>query len=114
MIINMSARPRTSGSGGICSRETGRTSKADTRIETLHFKFAEIFFGPSVLLGSDAADGHIYRLIKTEKIKGQPAAVIDCGPRGIGGERPLSRESLGPHRGRRRPEDRMGSEDLRP
>jgi hypothetical protein len=64
--------------------------ESDTRIKTLHFKFADIFFGPSVLLGTDAAAKHIYRLIETEKIKGQPAAVIDCGPRGIGGERPLS------------------------
>jgi hypothetical protein len=74
----------------LIKRDGEDVQKSDTRIETSHFKFAEIFFGPSVLLGADAAAGHIYHLVKTEKIKGQPVAVIDCGPRGIGGERPLS------------------------
>ncbi|MDD8026679.1 MAG: hypothetical protein PHI34_09190 [Acidobacteriota bacterium] len=64
--------------------------EADTRVKTLHFKFAEVFFGPSVLLGANASAGHIYKLAKTDKVEGQPVAVINCGPRGIGGERPLS------------------------
>jgi hypothetical protein len=58
--------------------------KADTRIETLHFKFAEVFFGPSLLLGQAVADGHVYRLLKTEKVKGDRAAVIDCASRAMG------------------------------
>ncbi len=58
--------------------------KADTRIETLHFKFAEVLFGPSLLLGQDAAEGHVYRLLKTEKVKGEKAAVIDCASRAMG------------------------------
>jgi len=58
--------------------------KADTRIETLHFKFAEVLFGPSLLLGQEAAEGHVYRLLKTEKVKGEKAAVIDCASRAMG------------------------------
>lgn len=62
----------------------------DTRVKTLHFAFADIFFGPSRLLSQTAADTHVYTLLKTEKIKGQPAAVIVCAPKDIGGERVLS------------------------
>jgi hypothetical protein len=64
--------------------------KADTRIETLHFKFAEVLFGPSILLGPEASEKHIYGLVKTDKFKGEKSAVIECSPRGMGGERALS------------------------
>lgn len=62
----------------------------ETRVKTIHFAFADVCFGPSRLLGQTAADTHVYTLMKTEKIKGQPAAVIDCAAKETGGERVLS------------------------
>jgi hypothetical protein len=52
--------------------------KADTRLETRHFKFREVLFGPTILLGEEAAARHVYRFLKKEKVKGKETAVVVC------------------------------------
>lgn len=56
-------------------------ARKDVPIETRHFRFRDILFGPSLLVGESAAADHIYEVLKKEKVKGQEAAVIICKAR---------------------------------
>jgi hypothetical protein len=58
-----------------------KTVKTDAVPETKHFKFRDIAFGPSALLGEGAADKFIYSTVKTKKMKGATAILVDCAPR---------------------------------
>ncbi|MDH4271133.1 MAG: hypothetical protein OEW18_04065 [Candidatus Aminicenantes bacterium] len=56
-------------------------TRKDARIETRHFKFRDILFGPSLLLGETEAGDHVYNVLKKDKVKGQETAVIACEAR---------------------------------
>lgn len=50
----------------------------DAPITTRHFKFNDIFFGPSMLLSEAAAAEHEYTFVENDKIKREPVVLIDC------------------------------------
>ncbi len=52
--------------------------KKDVGIETRHFKFNEIFFGASTLLGEAATADHVYKFVENDKIKREPVVVVSC------------------------------------
>ena len=65
----------------LISKDDEATTKKGAQVETRYFKFRDILFGPSILLGETAAAGHIYKFLKKDKIKGREAAVIACEAR---------------------------------
>jgi len=50
----------------------------DAPITTRHFKFNDVFFGPSMLLGEAAAAEHDYAFVENDKIKREPVVVVAC------------------------------------
>ncbi|MDH4272270.1 MAG: hypothetical protein OEW18_09875 [Candidatus Aminicenantes bacterium] len=64
--------------------------RKDAPIETRHFKFRNILFGPSLLVGEAAAADHAYELLKNEKVKGEAAAVVACQSRPENAEQVLT------------------------
>ncbi len=58
-----------------------KTLKTDAVPETKHFKFRDIAFGPSALLGEGAADKFTYSTVKSKKLKGAAAILVACVPR---------------------------------
>jgi hypothetical protein len=52
--------------------------KKEARIETRHFKFNDIFFGASILLGEAAAADHVYKFVENDKIQREPVVVVAC------------------------------------
>jgi hypothetical protein len=65
----------------LMKKDGEEVKREDARIETRHFKFRDILFGPSLLVGEAAAADHVYELLKKEKIKGQEADVVACEAR---------------------------------
>lgn len=58
-----------------------KISREDAVPETKHFKFRDILFGASQLLGEGALPRHDYQIVKDDKIKGEPVVVIACAPK---------------------------------
>jgi len=50
----------------------------DATLQTRHFKFNDVFFGPSMLLGEAAAAEHDYKFVENDKIKREPVVVVSC------------------------------------
>jgi hypothetical protein len=58
-----------------------KVNKADAAPETRHFKFRDILFGASQLLGESATARHDYKIAKDDKIKGEAVIIITCLPK---------------------------------
>jgi len=58
-----------------------KIKREDAVPETKHFKFRDILFGASQLLGESAAARHDYAIVKDDRIKGEPVVVISCAPK---------------------------------
>jgi hypothetical protein len=65
----------------------------NARITTRHFKFNDIFSGPSMLFGEAAAAEHEYKFIENDKIKREPVIVVSCEAKPGRDGKPLAGEA---------------------
>ena len=65
----------------LMEKDGAKVAKADAAPETKHFKFRDILFGASVLLGEGAAPKYEYTLAGESKIQGDPIVVVACAAR---------------------------------
>lgn len=63
---------------GFLEKDGENTSATEASPENWHFKFRDILFGPSLLLGEGAAPKYQYLLVEEGKIQGDAVAVVAC------------------------------------
>jgi hypothetical protein len=63
---------------GLMEKNGDKVDKADTAPETKHFKFRDILFGPSYLLGAGANLKYSYALAAEDKIRGDAVITVAC------------------------------------
>jgi len=62
----------------LMEKDGEKVPATDAATETKHFKFRDILFGPSLLLGEGTALKYEYSLAGEGKIKGDPTVVVAC------------------------------------
>lgn len=62
----------------LLKRSGEEIEQKDAPLTTRHFKFNDVFFGPSMLLGEAAAAEHDYTFVENDKIKRDPVVVVAC------------------------------------
>ncbi len=65
----------------LMEKDGEKVPKTDAATETKHFKFRDILFGPSLLLGESAGLKYEYKLAGEGKIKGDSVLIVGCAAR---------------------------------
>lgn len=74
----------------LIEKDGRKVRKTDASMETKHFKFRDILFGPSILLGADSQPKYNYSLDKEEELRGDSIAMVRCEPISLQAQRLLA------------------------